>query len=70
MISPYSIVQNVSLSNTLITLPKINDTYSIFCINDEKKDLNHIIEKNSPHQSSSKIIDHARDDSGMNLVDT
>ena len=67
---PYSIAQNVSSSNTLIHLSKINDKESIVCINDEIKYLYNIIEEISYHQTSLEILYHTCDDSGINLANT
>ena len=50
---PYSTIKNDNSSNTLITLPKINDTESSVCIDDEKTDLNHIIDDIPYNKSSS-----------------
>ena len=66
----YYTVKNGISSNTLITLPKRNDTDSSAYINNGRIYLNHIIEEIPSLQSSSEIIDHAHDDSGTNLVNT
>ena len=64
-------VQNGSLFNKLITLQRvIIDTESSVGINNEIIDQNHITEEISFHQNLAEIIDHACDDSGINLANT
>ena len=46
-------MQNITSSNTQITLPNRIDTESSVCINHQRTFLNDINEENSSHQSSS-----------------
>ena len=66
----HSNVQNDSSLNTLINLQKVMDKEPNVSINYEKTDQNHIGEDISSHQNPAEIIDHAYDDSGINLVNT
>ena len=51
-------------------MKKVIYTESIVSINDKRTDQNHMSEEILSHQSSSEIIDHAYDESGINLVNT
>ena len=60
--------QNGSQFSTLINLLKLTDRESSASINDKIMYQNNISEKIYSHQYSAEIIDHARDDIGINLV--